>query len=214
MATILFDLDGTLIDSTSSILHGFHTAFDKFSFPNPTDEQICSLIGHPLDYMFANLGVRNELVWDFVAAYKEAYRQKYLDETKLLDGAFEAVAMASEFADLGVVTTKTSKYSVYLLEHLNIAKYFKTIIGKDDVTNPKPDPEPILKALKRLNKPAINAFMVGDTPMDANSAKAAGIVSIGVTCGYENSDTLKSCCDFVCLNAKEAVNHIKSRLNL
>ncbi|CUU75897.1 HAD family hydrolase [Campylobacter hyointestinalis] len=159
--TILFDLDGTLIDSTNSILNGFFAAFDTFKFKRPQIEEICALIGHPLDYMFAHLGVNDEAVWDFVAAYKETYKKTYLQDTKLLDFAKESIELANEFADLGVVTTKTSKYSVILLDHLGVGKYFKTVIGKDDVINPKPHPEPILKALLNLDKTDKFAYMVG-----------------------------------------------------
>lgn len=212
--TILFDLDGTLIDSTDSILNGFHSAFFKFGFTQPNDEQICSLIGHPLEHMFYSLGVPNSLVKDFVDTYKEAYRKTYLEQTKLLDGAEEAVELASNIADIGVVTTKTSKYSIYLLDHLGIGKYFKTVIGKDDVINPKPHPEPILKALLNLNKSNQNAYMIGDTSMDAMAAKSANITSIGVSCGYEKIDSLSKICDWVEKNSKEAVERVNIITNL
>ncbi|AGZ81287.1 HAD family hydrolase [Campylobacter fetus] len=212
--TILFDLDGTLIDSTDSILNGFHSAFFKFGFTQPNDEQICSLIGHPLEHMFYSLGVPNSLVKDFVDTYKEAYRKTYLEQTKLLEGAEEAVELASNIADIGVVTTKTSKYSIYLLDHLGIGKYFKTVIGKDDVINPKPHPEPILKALLNLNKSNQNAYMIGDTSMDAIAAKSANITSIGVSCGYEKIDSLSKICDWVEKNSKEAVERVNIISNL
>lgn len=208
--TILFDLDGTLIDSTNSILNGFFAAFDTFKFKRPQIEEICALIGHPLDYMFAHLGVNDEAVWDFVAVYKETYKKTYLQDTKLLDFAKESIELANEFADIGVVTTKTSKYSVILLDHLGVGKYFKTVIGKDDVINPKPHPEPILKALLNLDKTDKFAYMVGDTPMDAKAAKSANVISVGVTCGYCTEQNLSKYCDHVAKNSLEAVKFIRS----
>ena len=68
---ILFDLDGTLIDSTEAILESFHNSFRIHEFKSPRDEQIKALIGYPLDVMFESLGVHSDNVWDFVATYKE-----------------------------------------------------------------------------------------------------------------------------------------------
>lgn len=147
--TLLFDLDGTLIDSTLAILDGFHYAFAHFSAVDPSDEAIKRLIGHPLEVMFERLGAAQD-VRDFVLAYKQRYEQIFLDQTVLLSGAHEAVREASEFANLGVVTTKTSKFSKILLQHLGIAEFFSTIVGREDVKNPKPSAEPILKALGNL----------------------------------------------------------------
>ena len=147
--TLLFDLDGTLIDSTPAILDGFHYAFAHLGAAEPSDEAIKRLIGHPLEVMFERLGAARD-VQNFVLAYKQRYAQIFLDQTVLLSGAFEAVRTASEFANLGVVTTKTSKFSKILLQHLGIAEFFGTIVGREDVKNPKPSAEPILKALENL----------------------------------------------------------------
>ena len=148
--TLLFDLDGTLIDSTTSILAGFREAFLKFGVDYPGDKAVKDLIGYPLDYMFEKMGIGINEVPNFIDAYKAKYREIYLDQTSLKFDAKEALKMASEFANLGVVTTKTSKYSQILLEYLGIAKFFGVIIGRDDVKEPKPAAEPINLALKRL----------------------------------------------------------------
>jgi len=147
--TLLFDLDGTLIDSTPAILDGFHYAFAHLGAAEPSAEATKRLIGYPLEVMFERLGVTRD-VQNFVLAYKQRYAQTFLDQTVLLSGAFEAVRAASKFANLGVVTTKTSKFSKILLQHLGIAKFFGTIVGREDVQNPKPSAEPILKALENL----------------------------------------------------------------
>lgn len=208
--TILFDLDGTLIDSTTAILSGFHGAFEHFCLPNPKDEQICALIGYPLDLIFAKLNAPNELIPNLIDKYKEIYRSLYLQNTTLLPNAMLAIQNAAKFADIGVVTTKTSKYSSNLLENLGVLKYFNVLIGRDDVTNPKPDPEPILKALKALNKSKQNAFMIGDTNLDINCAKQAGINAIAVSCGYESKENLQKIANIVKDDALQAVLHIQN----
>lgn len=137
--TLLFDLDGTLIDSTPAILDGFHYAFAHLGMANPSDEAIKRLIGHPLEVMFERLGVTHD-VQNFVLAYKQRYAQIFLDQTVLLSGAFEAVRAASEFANLGVVTTKTSKFSKILLQHLGIADFLAPSSGERMCKTPSQAP--------------------------------------------------------------------------
>ena len=90
--TILFDLDGTLIDSTEAILESFHNSYDVFKMAHPSDEAIKSLIGHPLDVMYARLGVKEKKVWDMVNTYKQHYRKISTQKTELLPFAKEAVS--------------------------------------------------------------------------------------------------------------------------
>jgi len=212
---ILFDLDGTLIDSTDAILEGFSVAFKRFEYKVPNDELIKAQIGYPLENMFKSLGAKDHHITNLVLEYKNHYRKINKEKTYLLDGAKEAIIEASKFATLGIVTTKTAHFSVVLLENMEIMQYFDTLIGREDVTNPKPHPEPIIKALERLNKNIINKdniWMIGDTPMDMISAKKANIKSIGLTCGYGLEDDLKIDTDIIKDSALEAIRHIRSSI--
>jgi len=212
---ILFDLDGTLIDSTDAILEGFSVAFKCFDYKVPNDDLIKAKIGYPLEDMFKSLGAKEHHITNLVLEYKNHYRKINKEKTYLLDGAKEAVIEASKFAILGIVTTKTAHFSVILLENMGIMQYFDTLVGREDVINPKPHPEPIIKALERLNMNINkdNIWMIGDTPMDMISAKKANVKSIGLTCGYGFESDLKRDTDIIKDSAFDAIKYIKSGIN-
>jgi len=205
---ILFDLDGTLIDSTEAILESFDVTFGHFDAVTPPAEKITAEIGHPLDGMFLSLGVAEEEVQAYVARYKKHYRQISREKTFLLPDAREAVENAFKIARLGIVTTKTAKYSIELLEHFDLMKYFEVLIGREDVEHPKPHPEPIIKALLKLEADTNKCWMIGDTCMDMLSAKSAGVEGVGVTSGYGSKEQLQLCCSFLEKSALDAIASI------
>ena len=206
---ILFDLDGTLIDSTEAILESFHHSLDVHGYlPHPKDSEIEALIGYPLDIMFSRVGIDESVVWDYVSTYKEHYQKISTQKTLLLECAREAVERASKIATLGVVTTKTGKYSRVLLEHFGIMKYFEVLIGREDVKEPKPAAEPILKALENLPKDE-NVWMIGDTKLDLICAKNAGVNSIGVTSGYDTKETILQYTQNIYKDALKAVESLE-----
>jgi len=208
---ILFDLDGTLIDSTDAILESFHHALSKHGYESKKDEDIKALIGYPLDIMFERLGVDTGVVWDYVATYKEHYREISTQKTELLKNAREAVLLAKEFAILGIVTTKTALYSKLLMEHFDLMQHFEVLIGREDVQNPKPHAEPILKALEKMDTKNREIWMIGDTKLDIIAAKNANVNSIGVLSGYDSLESLKEFTDIIFSDALEAMIYLQNR---
>jgi len=207
---ILFDLDGTLIDSTEAILESFSKAYEKCGGTKPADESIKELIGLPLDIMFVELGVDKDDAMRYVIAYKEHYRTIHTQKTLLLPKAKEAIELAYSFATLGIVTTKTGQYSRELLEYFKLMKYFDVLIGREDVENPKPHPEPIFKALNLLNYSSEStAYMVGDSTADLLSAREAKITNIAVLCGYGDNEELRKYANFTKEDSFLAVEFIK-----
>ena len=206
--TILFDLDGTLIDSTEAILESFHNSYKVYDRKSPDDEEIKALIGHPLDVMYGELGIEEDKVWEFVDTYKQHYRVISRQKTIMLPRAVEAIELASKHFQLGIVTTKTGRYSQELLEHFNLMHHFEVLIGREHVDNPKPHAEPILKAMKSLTCKSENTWMIGDTRLDLASAKNAGINSIGVLSGYDNQEQLATLCDIIKKDSYEAVQYL------
>lgn len=210
---ILFDLDGTLIDSTDAIVSTFYHSFSALNFDfKEDDEAIKSLIGYPLDIMYENLGVNKKDISAFVHSYKQRYRQISTAQTFLLEDAIASLEFAKTFARLSVVTTKTGAYTVPLLQHMNIFHYFEHITGRENVENPKPHPEPILRTLKLMNAKAqeSNIWMIGDTKLDLQAAKQADVSSVGVLCGYGKEPDLCLHTSHIAKNSLEAVKLIKS----
>lgn len=207
--TILFDLDGTLIDSTSAILEAFKVALQGTSV-RFDEERIKAMIGFPLDVMFANLGFMGAQIDERIEAYKARYLQIHLSQTTLLPRVKEALQLAHDFATLAVVTTKGTVSSKAILRNLSVLHLFGAVVGRDDVSEPKPSGEPILRALQLLDKDKMHAFMVGDTHLDIKAAQNAEISPIAVSCGYESVESLKKHNIIIKANAYEAVEFIKN----
>lgn len=210
---ILFDLDGTLIDSTDAIVSTFRFAFKEKGFDfRGSDKNIKDLIGYPLDIMFERLGVSKQKVWDYVDSYKNRYRVISVEQTTLLENAFDAVQLASKIARVSVVTTKTRMYTIPILDNFNITQYFEIITGRENVENPKPHPEPILKTLAQMNydKNKDEVYMIGDTKLDLICANEAKVNAIGVLCGYSDEEELLKYTNIVKKDALEAIKYIST----
>lgn len=211
---ILFDMDGTLIDSTDAIYDGFCVAFEKQNLPPKSKAEVAKYIGYTLDEMFAHLGVSVDKIVQCCEDYATHYRQICDLHTKMIDGAISAIESAYKFATLGIVTTKSSESSRAILERFGVARCFSVIVGKNDVTNPKPNKEPILKALQGLESLDVcveshNVFMIGDTILDLMAAKSAGIVGLGVLCGYGVRSDLEQFSKFIFKDTMEAVKFVE-----
>lgn len=209
--TILFDLDGTLIDSTEAILESFHRSYEILGGENPSDDAVKALIGHTLEDMYLRLGRAPEEVETYVRTYKAHYRAISKEKTVLLPRAREAIETAAGFATLGIVTTKTGLYSRELLEHFGVMEHFGVLIGREDVTHAKPHPEPVLKALESLSAEPAGSWLIGDTRLDAGSALQAGIGCVGVLSGYDNEEQLRALTPFIVEDAFEAVSFIAAK---
>jgi phosphoglycolate phosphatase len=189
-------------------LESFHNSFDLHNHPHSSDEAIKALIGHPLDVMYAELGIEEARVWEFVHTYKEHYREISTQKTVLLPKAREAVEEARRFARLGIVTTKTGKFSRILMEHFGLMEHFEVLIGREDVFNPKPHAEPIDRAVEKMKVLKESCWMIGDTRLDIASANNAGVRSVGVLSGYDNFEQLKTLTNIIEVDALQAVRRL------
>jgi phosphoglycolate phosphatase len=163
--------------------------------------------------MYIGLGVSESEADSFVSTYKERYKTISVAQTFLLPHAKEAVLKANSFARLGVVTTKTTAYTIPILENMEIFQYFETIIGRQEVINPKPHPEPIYKAMESMNIDVQNfeVYMIGDTKLDLIAAKTAGVIPIAVLTGYDTNEILGEFTEFIFDDVYKAVEFIQNR---
>lgn len=218
---IFFDLDGTLIDSTTPIITSLQKALKSVNL-DASKDTIKGLIGASLEEMFAKLGVEESQIKSILKTYKEYYASSYKANTTLLKGAKEAVILASKHAKVGLVTTKAHFFANEILKDFEIDKYFSVVVGGDEVSKCKPNPEPIFLALSRLasqdrllNKDELQkifdfnkVYMIGDTLNDTQAAKAAGVKPLVTLFEYTDINTLKKDCDLVFNTPLECVEHI------
>lgn len=211
MKILLFDLDGTLIDSTQAILDSFVNAslFFGYNFKG-REEEIQALIGSPLREMFIKMGLPQGEIEECVKLYRSNYERIYLQKTILLPKVMDSFKTLPSSYLLGVVTSKSSFFSKKILENLGMIKYFFRIVGIDDVKEPKPSAEPIFKALEGLEYDKSQVYMIGDTFFDMQSAKNADVVGIGVQGKYDKN--LKEYTDFVFEDIHQALEYIKQQL--
>lgn len=188
-----FDLDGTLIDSTDAIVESFLHTFRELDRTPPSRSDIIATISATLEDQFrllAPVDVRRA-----AGIYREHYVRTSPATTVLLPGVVEALdRLERAGVRMGVATSKKRSSAEPLIEHLGIARYFEACIGPEDVTHPKPHPEPVQALMRRmaLRDPAELVF-IGDTRFDAESAAAAGVPFVGVTTGYASRAELEAC---------------------
>ncbi|MFJ8002086.1 HAD-IA family hydrolase [Streptomyces sp. NPDC096310] len=194
----MFDLDGTLVDSPRAIVEAFAAAFEAMGLAPRDPADVRATIGLPLEQAFGKLlGVPQDdpSVADGVARYQEAFRTVILPRARSLvfPGVHEGLA---ELRRRGiVVTVATSKFHASadaLLTAAGLRDHVTTLVGADDVTHPKPHPEPGLLILGRLGARPEHAVMVGDTTHDLKMAAAAGLASVAVTYGVHERAELEA----------------------
>jgi pyrophosphatase PpaX len=171
---VLFDLDGTLVDTVPFILEAVRDAFAGYG-TCPTDAEWIAGIGTPLRTQLASFARRPEDVEALFQRYRTFWLAHHDDRTRAFPGAVEAVAsLAAAGHPIGVVTAKIEQGAYRTLRHTGLLPHVGAVVGADSCANAKPHPEPVLLALARLGRPATEALLVGDSPHDIAAAKAAG----------------------------------------
>jgi pyrophosphatase PpaX len=186
---ILFDLDGTLLDTTPLILETFQYTFLNHYNRKLSLEDIQPYMGQPLIAAMQALGPGDEEM--LIQTYREYNLAKHDALVGIFDGVYETVCrLHAAGAVLAVVTSKTAGTARRGLRLFNMEPFFTEVVGLEDTDRHKPLPEPVLCALDRIRLSPNECLMVGDSPHDIESAKAAGVATAGVGWSRVNMDEL------------------------
>ncbi|TCT18769.1 pyrophosphatase PpaX [Melghiribacillus thermohalophilus] len=188
--TILFDLDGTLIDTNELIIASFLHTLEQYFPGKYTREDVLDFIGPPLPDSFRK--VHPEKVDELVEAYREhnlAHHDRYVT---VYDGVKETVeTLKHNGFQLGIVTTKMRPSVDKGLRLTRLDSYFDIIVSLDDVHHPKPHPEPVMRAMKALDAKASETIMIGDNYHDIQAGKNAGTKTAGVAWTIKGREKLE-----------------------
>jgi pyrophosphatase PpaX len=179
---VLFDLDGTLIDSGAAILASFHHATETVLGRRFADDVVMASVGgHGIHRQMAAFDPErvDELVDAYRAHNLDLYRQIRLFPG--IDAVLER--LRDDGRELGVVTVKSRVTVELTFRLLPLGSFFETVVTGDDVERHKPEPDALLLALERLGGEPGSAAYIGDSPFDVQAAKAAGMGAIAVTWG-------------------------------
>jgi HAD superfamily hydrolase (TIGR01662 family) len=181
--TILFDLDGTLINTTDIILSTFVDTFKHF-MPELSigEKELTNFLGQTLFTTFGFYVDSKEKVDEMVTYYRVLSNKKIEDKLEAFPKAKETIQyLKSKNIQVGVVTSKMHSVAKYHLELTHLFDDLDVLIGYEDTTKHKPDGEPILNALKALNAKPHSTVYIGDHENDMLAAKHAGVISCAVT---------------------------------
>lgn len=186
----IFDLDGTLIDSKMDLVHSVNAMLRETGRKELPTETIAGYVGHGAPQLIANALGSDSSDADRKAAlaiFLEHYGKHNLDETRPYPGVEEGLTALAE-CPLAVLTNKPLKMTLQILEGLSLAKFFSVIYGGDSFDKKKPDPLGALSILNKLSTPPQHAAMIGDSDVDIQTARNAGMFAVAVTYGFGNYD--------------------------
>ncbi len=183
---VLFDFDGTIVDSSEGIYNGLRYAFDVHNLPIPTDDVLKKFIGPPLIDSFREFtGMPDELGYQMVDSYRVYYNETGWKEVSVYDG-IEAILKELKNAGVKIATasTKPTVFVERILQHIGLASYFDHFGGTDFSETPSTKTEIIEKGMALLSGTPENTLMVGDRKFDIIGAKEAGIPVAAVLYGF------------------------------
>ncbi len=195
---ILFDLDGTLVDTSRDITANLNRAFHSLGYPQLSHETILSHVGYGAHFLVekclqenqADIKVDDQLVTELWELFRDHYRLHIVDEANPYPGVVEF--LEQEKRPMGVISNKPEEFVKAVLLELGLLRYFKFSWGRDTLPVSKPDPEVIRYGIHELGfEDATQVCMVGDNPVDTIAAKGAGAISVALSYGFSSQAILE-----------------------
>lgn len=194
---LLFDLDGTLIDSRDDLADSVNLMLSELNLANLPSETIYNFIGEGVFNLVnrsISASLNRESDVDFsesgVEIFRPIYAENCLIKTKLYDGVKETLNKLSDFPK-AVITNKPHDFSVKILEGLGIAQHFSLVVGGDSFPERKPSPVPLLHAAEKFGFSAEECLMIGDSWVDIEAGKNARMKTCGCVFGFRGRDELE-----------------------
>lgn len=195
MRTVVFDLDGTLADTSGDLLAAANACFREMGFGDVLergrDEGIALRGGKAmLGAGLRRLGRMDDAVVErYYPVLLEAYGGAIAEHTELYPGAMDAVSTLAEMGyGVGICTNKPEALAERLMAALGVREAFGALVGADTLPVRKPDPAPLIETARRLGGDPTKTLLVGDSDTDRNTARAAGVPSVLVTFGPSGED--------------------------
>lgn len=190
---VLFDNDGTLVDTHDLILSSMrHATREVLGSPLP-DEALMAKVGQPLAVQVRDFTDDPAAQEEWLAVYREHNHRHHDDCVRPFPGVRECLdALAQEGMKLGVVTSKLHGLAWRGLEVCGLAPFLSCCIGSDDCDRFKPDPQPVVRGLQALGLPADACPYVGDSPFDMQAGRGAGCPTVAVTWGMFPPEALEA----------------------
>ncbi|HVZ79573.1 MAG TPA: phosphoglycolate phosphatase [bacterium] len=195
LKAVLFDLDGTLIDSKKDIAAAANAARVHFGMPALPLEVVTGYIGWGIDHLNRKtLGTEDPArLAEGLEVLKAHYRDHCVDQTLIFPGVKELLDfLKAKGVKMGLVSNKPHEFTLITLEKLGLMPYFMVALGADATPNKKPHPEPLLVALQKMGVGPAEAVMIGDSPVDIQAARAAGMLVGVVEHGFVAREHLAS----------------------
>jgi len=207
---LIFDFDGTIVDTSEGIIKSMHYAFEKLEIKNLPDSKIKGVIGPPLDEMIATLldTEDKKLIEKGTFHFRQRYSEKGLEELKLYDNVEDTLSYLHNLnIRLFIVTSKPYEFTKVISENLGIIQYFNDISGVNLYGESKSKGHRIQEIIKKHNLDVKETFMVGDRKEDVIAANQSGINTIGMLYGFGKKVDLESAgCKCFCYNFKDLEN--------
>jgi phosphoglycolate phosphatase len=191
--TIAFDLDGTLVDTAPDLLGALNVILVEQGMAPAPLSAVRQLVGHGLKgmliraYAMAGAPLGEDLIAELRPRIVEVYRGRIARESRPFPGCLEALAdLRARGAKLAVCTNKPEGLARLLIEELQMTACFDAVVGGDTLPVQKPDPAPLLEAVRLAGGGPARAVLVGDASPDTGAAKAAGIPCVVLTFGYND----------------------------
>ena len=196
---LIYDLDGTLIDSVQDIVSAVNYMLIELKLPSRSQAEIRGFIGEGIQSLVErSLGAEHISKSAYaLKILRERYSEHLLDHTKLYPDVREVLGHFAAKKQV-VVTNKPEQFSIKVLEGLGIRKFFSVVIGGDSVRTKKPSPEAVFYVLNQSHVPPEKAVIIGDSAIDIETGRNAKITTCAVTYGLGDAEALATAkADFV-----------------